>query len=93
MVINPDGTFVYTPSAALAATGGTDVFKVKVADTGVHLHGLFGSHSTTATVTVTVKPINTVIDTIDVGDGPTDVVVSPTAPTSTSPTRSATRCR
>ena len=39
VVINPDGTFVYTPSAQLAATGGTDVFTVKVEDQGFHLHG------------------------------------------------------
>jgi hypothetical protein len=84
VVINPDGTFTYTPSAVLALTGGTDVFTVKVEDEGAHFHGLLGflqpdsGHSTAATVAVTVEPIsNVVIDTIDVGDGPIDVAVSP----------------
>ncbi len=77
VVINPDGTFVYTPSAQLAATGGTDVFTVKVEDQGLHLHGLAGffkpdfGHSATATVAITVNA------TIDVGEQPRGVAVSP----------------
>ena len=76
VVINPDGTFVYTPSAQLAATGGTDVFTVKLEDQGLHFHGVLGifqpdfGHSTTATVPVTVNA------SIDVGDQPRGVAVS-----------------
>jgi YVTN family beta-propeller protein len=90
VVINPDGTFAYTPSPQLAATGGTDQFTVEVEDQGAHLHGLSGllnflsfgligdpGHSTTATVAVTVKPINTVIATVGVGDIPFGVALSP----------------
>jgi DNA-binding beta-propeller fold protein YncE len=77
VVVNPDGTFVYTPSSALAATGGTDVFAVRVADSGLHLH-LFVSVVDTAT--------NTVTATIAVGNDPIGVAVSPTATSPTSPT-------
>jgi YVTN family beta-propeller protein/VCBS repeat-containing protein len=71
VVVNPDGTFTYTPSAQLATTGGTDVFVVEVEDRGFHLHGLPGllnlvtfgllgdsSHGTTATVTLNVVSTN-----------------------------------
>jgi YVTN family beta-propeller protein/VCBS repeat-containing protein len=71
VVVNPDGTFTYTPSAQLATTGGTDQFTVEVEDQGLHVHGLPGllnlvtfgllgdsGHHTTATVTLTVQPIN-----------------------------------
>ncbi|HET6731679.1 Ig-like domain-containing protein, partial [Mycobacterium sp.] len=78
VIVNPDGTFVYTPSAQLAATGGTDVFTVKVVDQGTHFHGIGAlfqpdsGHSTTATVAVTVTPMS-----IAVGNFPTGVAVSP----------------
>ena len=51
-----DGFYIYTPDAALARTGGTDTFTVRVADAGVHLQTLFGlpAHGTTVTVPVTV---------------------------------------
>jgi YVTN family beta-propeller protein/VCBS repeat-containing protein len=71
VVVNPDGTFTYTPSAQLATTGGTDVFVVEVEDQGFHLHGLPGllnlvtfgllgdsGHATTATVTLNVVSTN-----------------------------------
>lgn len=89
--INPDGTFVYTPGRELAALGGTDVFVVKVADEGFHLHGLLGlfkpdfGRSATATIEIAVtatcpagcqvNPIK-VIGTIEVGDGPDGVAFS-----------------
>ncbi|HJT91311.1 MAG TPA: beta-propeller fold lactonase family protein, partial [Mycobacterium sp.] len=78
VVVNTDGTFVYTPSAQLAATGGTDVFTVKVEDQGSHFHGIGAffqpdsGHSTTATVAVTVTPMS-----IAVGNSPNGVAVSP----------------
>ncbi|MDZ4265061.1 MAG: beta-propeller fold lactonase family protein [Mycobacterium sp.] len=77
VVVNPDGTFVYTPDPQSAVIGGTDVFTVEVTDQGAHFHGLAGfftpdsGHSTTAAIAVTVD------GTIDVGDGPTSVAVSP----------------
>lgn len=92
VVINPDGTFVYTPVRELAAAGGTDEFVVKVADVGFHLHGPLGvfkpdfGRSATTTVAVAVDPacpglcqanLVKVIDTIDVGDAPDGVAVSP----------------
>lgn len=92
VVINPDGTFTYTPSRALAAVGGTDVFVVKASDVGFHLHGLnglfkadFGRSTSTAIEVVVdaqcatgcqVNPVH-VIDTIDVGEGPDGVAFSP----------------
>lgn len=85
VVINPDGTFVYTPSAGLALTGGTDEFTVRVKDQGFHLHGLFSAllnpdfgHATIETVGVTVDPVtNIVTATIEVGENPRWVAVSP----------------
>jgi YVTN family beta-propeller protein len=90
--INRDGTFVYTPGRELAALGGTDVFVVKTADVGFHLHGPLGvfqpdfGRSSTTVVEVAVSagcpggcqvnPIK-VIDTINVGDGPDGVAFSP----------------
>jgi len=42
--VTADGRFTYTPSAALAATGGTDTFTVIVRETNAasHIHGLQG---------------------------------------------------
>lgn len=44
LTLNADGTFTYKPSAALASTGGTDSFVVRVAETnaGEHFHGMKG---------------------------------------------------
>lgn len=44
VTVNPDGTYTYTPSAALAATGGTDSFTVTITETNAanHIHGLDG---------------------------------------------------
>lgn len=92
VVVNADGTFVYTPGRELAAAGGTDQFVVKVADVGWHLHGLlslfkpdFGrSKETVVDVGVTANcggfcqpsPFQ-VLATIDVGDGPSGVALNP----------------
>jgi YVTN family beta-propeller protein len=82
VVINPDGTFAYTPGPGWDPTQQLDdSFTVAVEDQGFHLHGPlfflkpdFG-HSTTATVAVTVERI--VVAAIDVGDGPYDLALSP----------------
>jgi YVTN family beta-propeller protein len=78
VVLNADGSFTYTPDAAFANIGGTDTFEVTVSDnTYFHLAYLGGAHTATESVEVHVERINAVIDTIAVGDGPTDVIVSP----------------
>lgn len=64
VTVRPDGTFTYTPSDALAFTGGTDSFTVTVDDRPgnpfhINLLKLFQPNAgatTTETVTVTVKP-------------------------------------
>lgn len=53
VAIDDNGVYTYTPSAALAATGGADSFTVAVSDTSLGL-GLFGTSKTTA-VPVTVN--------------------------------------
>ncbi|HEX5144827.1 MAG TPA: Ig-like domain-containing protein [Mycobacterium sp.] len=68
VTVAADGTFTYTPSAALKAAGGTDTFTITVSDTPgnpPHLHGLntlvgadFGS-TDTAHITVIVPPAGT----------------------------------
>ncbi|CAN5271506.1 hypothetical protein BH11ACT7_BH11ACT7_05340 [soil metagenome] len=64
------GAYVYSPNAALAATGGTDTFTVTATDTGHHpladlLGHLFGlaPHSTTVVVPVTVTAAQPATDT------------------------------
>lgn len=71
VTVNADGTFVYTPSAALKQTGGIDTFIVRSSDnTNAHIHGLASivalftgqdPHSRTTRVAVTVPsttPVN-----------------------------------
>ncbi|MGV0851801.1 Ig-like domain-containing protein [Mycolicibacterium phlei] len=74
--INPDGTFRYVPSEALAQAGGTDQFVIRVSDGGFHFHGLRGlfggGHSTTATIEVTVAAVNEPPDEGEVVDVVTD---------------------
>ena len=62
MVLNPNGSFTYTPTANF---NGTDTFTYKVSDDtgGFHVHGLPGfltnsGHTDTAKVTITVTPVN-----------------------------------
>jgi hypothetical protein len=59
VVLNPDGSFTYTPDADYH---GTDTFNYRASDEGGwHLHGFFGlfggGHSDIATVTITVNPV------------------------------------
>ncbi|MCT7660821.1 Ig-like domain-containing protein [Mycobacterium deserti] len=61
VVLNPNGTFTYTPDANF---NGTDTFSYTVSDEASpwHLHGLAGffgggGHSSTTTVTVNVTPV------------------------------------
>lgn len=61
VVLNPDGTFTYTPDADF---NGTDSFTYTVSDEASpwHLHGLAGffgggGHTSTTTVSVTVEPV------------------------------------
>jgi len=91
VVVNPDGTFVYTPSRELLATGGTDVFIVETGDVGNHLHlpNIFTpgfGRTTTTTVEVLVDPTCPsgcqldpikVIATIPVGQAPDGVAFTP----------------
>lgn len=90
VVINPDGTFAYTPSPQLAAGGGADEFVADVVDQGFHLHGLLavfknnlGHTQPGNNVGISVGAVlkNTVVDTIDVGDVPVAVAVSPDSDT------------
>jgi len=68
-IVNADGTYTYTPSEALAASGGTDTFTVTISETNAadHIHGLSGlisrllgvndGSSITKDVTVTIAPV------------------------------------
>ncbi len=60
--IDPSGGFTYTPDGAAAHNGVTDQFAITVSDeaAGSHRHGFFGKnrHAVTATITVTVTPVN-----------------------------------
>lgn len=71
VVVDPDGSYLYTPDRAAAATGAIDSFGVSVSDAGggFHLHGLSGlinlltfgligdsGHTSAGTVRVTVAP-------------------------------------
>ena len=59
VVVDANGSYVYTPSAALALTGGTDTFTVSVDDhTGFHLHLFGGTGQISVPVTVTVAKVN-----------------------------------
>lgn len=65
VVLNSDGSFTYTPDAAMRASGGVDTFTVTVSDARnnpLHLHGIgtllaadFG-HTASVQVTVLVQP-------------------------------------
>ena len=92
VVVNRDGTFVYTPDADFARTGGSDTFSLEVEDGATYkLSGPVGllqsalhraaqvlgvSGSDTIDSHPTVK-VNPVIATIPVGNGPVGVAVSP----------------
>lgn len=61
VVLNPDGSFTYTPDAGFT---GTDTFRYTVSDENSpwHIHGLMsllrGGHRATTTVTVTVSAVD-----------------------------------
>jgi len=86
VVINRDGTFTYVPDPDFARTGGTDEFTVMAADTGFHLHGPGGvfapdfGHTGKSVVEVDVGLV-AIKTTIDVGDHPYGVAVSPNGDT------------
>jgi len=42
VVINPNGTYTYTPNSALAVTGGSDSFTVNVSEANSAVHGVTG---------------------------------------------------
>ena len=93
VTVDATGHFVYTPDPILAHDGLTDSFEVTVSDaaSGFHLHGVMGllnlltfgliggaQHSTTATVNLTVTPINkvpTATTTVGTPDPITSVVI------------------
>ena len=55
VTINSQGVYTYTPSAALAASGGTDTFTVTATDAGQHLENLLGLQGHATTMVVSVK--------------------------------------
>lgn len=78
VVLNRDGTYVYTPAAALATIGGTDDFTVEVSDNaGFVLHLFDGNGRTSVPVIVTVPAPGAQTATIAVGDTPSGIAVSP----------------
>ncbi len=80
VVINRDGTFTYTPNPEFARTGGTDEFTVMAASTGFHLFGPGGVFAPGFGYTTLVKAtvhLVAIKKTIDVGDAPVGVAVSP----------------
>ncbi len=72
VVVNFDGIYTYTPSAALAAAGGVDTFTIAYHDNSFHL---FGSPTKMVTVTVAVTgPQGAIINTN--GTGAQSIVLS-----------------
>lgn len=69
VVLNANGTFIYTPDADFS---GTDSFSYTVSDESSpwHVHGLLGvlfggRHTSTATVSITVNPVNEAPEAVD----------------------------
>lgn len=68
VTLNPDGSFSYTPDTDFH---GSDAFTYQVSDakSGWHLHGLLGlfgrGHSDTATVSITVAPVDDPLEARD----------------------------
>ncbi|MGV0991560.1 MAG: Ig-like domain-containing protein [Mycobacterium sp.] len=93
VAVDGTGHFVYTPDPMLAHDGLTDSFQVAASDaaSGFHIHGILGlinlltfgliggdTHSTTATVSLTVTPVNkvpTAITTVGTPDPSTGVLL------------------
>ena len=69
VILNADGSYTYTPSQALATSGGTDTFTVTIKETNAagHIHGIAGfinrllgkndGSTITKDVTVTISPV------------------------------------
>ncbi|WP_163745995.1 Ig-like domain-containing protein [Mycolicibacterium helvum] len=80
VTVNEDGSFSYTPDAAEAASGGTDIFRVKVSDANAAnpaaIHGLLGLLGVTSEPTVAVR-----LTVTAVGAPATTVTVNATAGT------------
>lgn len=72
VIVNPDGTYTYTPAKALALTGGSDTFTVYIAETnaGSHIHGFQGLWSAIVRVltfgTVRLDDGSTITQTVTV---------------------------
>lgn len=75
VVVDADGWYTYTPNADLRATGGSDTFTVDVTDDGVHLPIVGTTGSVAVPVTVTVAGPGG--PTVDLGDGPIRLALSP----------------
>jgi YVTN family beta-propeller protein/VCBS repeat-containing protein len=59
VTLRADGGFTYTPDPGFAHTGGTDSFNVTVSDdTYFHLAHIGGGHTASATIEITVTPVN-----------------------------------
>ena len=85
VVVNADGTFTYTPSAALANSGGTDSFVVAVNDGSDPLQDVIGSllpagsgHTTTKTINVSVHAPNTGVTVYSENVNRLDIIVDDT---------------
>ncbi|EHB43972.1 protein of unknown function DUF302, partial [Mycolicibacterium rhodesiae JS60] len=84
VTVATDGTFTYTPSEALASTGGTDSFTVTVSDeTGpLHVHGLLGllgggpAHATTMQINVSVAAPQAGVNVIGNNVNRLDIIVN-----------------
>ncbi|WP_165774238.1 beta-propeller fold lactonase family protein [Mycolicibacterium sphagni] len=72
VVINPNGTYTYTPDAEMQGSGGLDQFTVRISDTGFHL---FDNSSITVKVSVAVTPPSTAITNPE-GTGAKSIVLS-----------------
>jgi VCBS repeat-containing protein len=71
VIVNADGTFTYTPTAALANTGGTDSFVVAAND------GAAGkAHTSTTTINVAVHAPNTGITVYNADVNRLDIIVN-----------------
>jgi YVTN family beta-propeller protein len=82
LVVNPDGTFTYTPEGDFARTGDQFVIAYEDQARGLSLQGFFRpgfAHKNTIAVHIPYGPVvgPVVIDTIDVGAFPLSVAISP----------------
>lgn len=71
IVMNADGTYVYTPGTLLARDGGEDTFVVTVRDSGIRLLSRPGVHTVSVSVTVGAG------DELGIGGSPYGMAMSP----------------